>query len=101
MKDKKAAKKIIKLAKKHPDWYTKQEVYYAKFIKKREKLKKNERKASDSDPRRREDDGVRSKSEQPKQPRQSSSGRTTRLLHKAWSLVSFRAGSHDSGDRNN
>ena len=42
MKDKKAAKKIIKLAKKHPDWYTKQEVYYAKFIKKREKLKKNE-----------------------------------------------------------
>ena len=101
MKDKKAAKKIIKLAKKHPDWYTKQEVYYAKFIKKREKLKKNERKASDSDPRRREDDGVRSKSEQPKQPRQSSRGRITKLLHKAWSLVRVRAGSHDSGDRDN
>ena len=101
MKDKKAAKKIIKLAKKHPDWYTKQEIQYAKFIKKREKLKKNERKASDSDPRRREDDGVRSKSEQPKQPRQSSRGRITRLLHKAWSLVRVRAGSHDSRDRDN
>ena len=101
MKDKKAAKKIIKQAKLHPGWYTKEEVKYAKFIKKREKLKKNERKASDSDPRRREDDGVRSKSEQPKQPRQSSRGRITRLLHKAWSLVRVRAGSHDSRDRDN
>ncbi len=101
MKDKKAAKKIIKLAKKHPDWYTKQEVYYAKFIKKREKLKKNERKASDSDPKGRRDDGVRSKSEQPKQPVKSSSSRITRLLHKAWSLVRVRAGSHDSRDRDN
>ena len=34
MKDKKAAKKLIKLAKKHPDWYTKKDVYYAKMIKK-------------------------------------------------------------------
>ena len=33
MKDKKAAKKLIKLAKKHPDWYTKQEAWYAKMIK--------------------------------------------------------------------
>jgi len=101
MKDKKAAKKIIKLAKKHPDWYTKQEIQYAKFIKKREKLRKNERKASDSDPKGRRDDGVRSKSEQPKQPKQSSSSRITRLLHKAWSLVRVRAGSHDSRDRDN
>ena len=30
LKDKKAAKKIIKLAKKHPDWYTEEEVKYAK-----------------------------------------------------------------------
>ena len=29
LSDKKAAKKIIKLAKKHPDWYTEQDVYYA------------------------------------------------------------------------
>ena len=101
MKDKKAAKKIIKLAKKHPDWYTKQEIQYAKFIKKREKLKKNERKASDSDPRRREDDGVHSKSEQPQKSVKSYRGRVTRLLHKAWSLVRVRAGSHDSRDRDN
>ena len=101
MKDKKAAKKIIKQAKLHPGWYTKEEVKYAKFIKKREKLKKNERKASDSDPSRREDDGVRSKSAQPKQSRQSSRGRITRLLHKAWALVRVRAGSHDSRDRDN
>ena len=44
MKDKKAAKKLIKLAKKHPDWYTEQDVLYAKQVKRRikeeEKLKK-------------------------------------------------------------
>ena len=45
MKDKKAAKKIIKRAKKHPNWYTEQEVYYAKMVRKRikneERLSKN------------------------------------------------------------
>ena len=45
MKDKKAAKKIIKRAKKNPDWYTEQEVYYAKMVRKRikneERLSKN------------------------------------------------------------
>jgi hypothetical protein len=44
LKDKKAAKKLIKLAKKHPDWYTEQDVLYAKQVKRRikeeEKLKK-------------------------------------------------------------
>ncbi len=35
MKDKKAAKKIIKRAKKHPEWYTEQDVYYAKMVRKR------------------------------------------------------------------
>ena len=35
MKDKKAAKKIIKRAKKHPEWYTEQDVYYAKLVRKR------------------------------------------------------------------
>ena len=34
MKDKKAAKKLLKLAKKHPDWYTEKDVYYAKQVKK-------------------------------------------------------------------
>ena len=48
MKDKKAAKLIIKRAKEHPDWYTEQEVKFAKMVKRRikqEKLaKKNEAK---------------------------------------------------------
>ena len=35
MKDKAAAKKIIKQAKKHPDWYSKDEIKYAKMVKKR------------------------------------------------------------------
>ncbi len=33
MNDKKAAKKIIKRAKKHPDWYTEEEVLFAKRVK--------------------------------------------------------------------
>ena len=41
MNDKKAAKKIIKIAKKHPNLYTKQDVRYAKLFKKRLKNKKN------------------------------------------------------------
>ena len=55
LSDKKAAKKIIKLAKKHPDWYTEQDVQFAKMVRKRikaekriKKLKKNE--LSDTDP---------------------------------------------------
>ena len=36
---KKAAKKLIKVAKEHPEWYTKQEVWYAKQIKYHEKAK--------------------------------------------------------------
>ena len=37
MKDwsvKKAAKKLLKRAKKHPDWYTKEDVKYAKRVRK-------------------------------------------------------------------
>ena len=44
MKDKKAAKKIIKRAKKHPEWYTEQDVYYAKMVKKR--IKQDEKRLS-------------------------------------------------------
>ena len=44
LSDKKAAKKIIKLAKKHPEWYSEQEVYYAKQVKKRLKKEKQARK---------------------------------------------------------
>ena len=35
MSDKKAAKLIIKRAKKHPELYTKDEIKYAKMVKKR------------------------------------------------------------------
>jgi len=42
LSDKKAAKKIIKRAKKHPDWYTEQDVYYAKMVKKRIKQEKQQ-----------------------------------------------------------
>ena len=44
MKDKKAAKKIIKRAKKHPEWYTEQDVFYAKMVKKRIKQEKRDAK---------------------------------------------------------
>ena len=43
MKDKKAAKKIIKRAKKHPEWYTKEEVRFAKMVRRR--IKAEEKKA--------------------------------------------------------
>ena len=35
MKDKKAAKLIIKRAKKHPDWYTESDIKYAKMVRRR------------------------------------------------------------------
>ena len=86
-KDKrKSAKKIIKLAKKHPEWYTKEEVKYAKYI--RKKLKKNATsETSDSHSQSGGDDGVRGESQQPEQPRQPKGSWVTRLLHKAWPLV--------------
>ena len=46
MKDKKAAKKLLKLAKKHPDWYTKEDVLYAKEVKRRIKEEKKMKKES-------------------------------------------------------
>jgi len=44
LKDKKAAKKIIKLAKKHPDWYTEEEVKYAKQFRWRIKQEQKQQK---------------------------------------------------------
>ena len=99
MKDKKAAKLIIKRAKKHPEWYTKQEIKYAKLL--RKKIKQHEREVSERYSRSREVDGVRSESEQPKEPGQPKGKWFVRLLHKAWALVSLRASTHDSRDRNN
>ena len=40
MKDKKAAKRIIKIYKKHPDRYTEADVMYAKLVKKQLKKRK-------------------------------------------------------------
>ena len=44
MEDKKAAKIIIKRAKKHPDWYTAEDVRFAKLVKRRIKAAKKLRK---------------------------------------------------------
>ena len=87
-KDKrKTAKKIIKLAKKHPTWYTKEEVKYAKYI--RKSLKKNNAtsETDNSDSQSRGDDGLRGESQQPEEPRQPKRSWVTRLLHKASALV--------------
>jgi len=45
LKDKKAAKKLLKRAKKHPEWYTTDEIKYAKKVKKR--IKEDETKAKE------------------------------------------------------
>jgi len=42
MNDKKAAKLIIKRAKKHPELYSKDEIKYAKMVKKRIKQEKRD-----------------------------------------------------------
>ena len=82
----KTAKRIIKLAKKHPEWYTREEVKYAKLIRKR--LKKNATSEIDnSDSQSRGDNGLRGQGEQPSEPRQPKRGRFTKVLHKARSLV--------------
>ena len=48
MQDKQAAKQIIKIAKKHPKLYTKADVRYAKMIKRRIKVQKNEQSRSEN-----------------------------------------------------
>lgn len=45
MKDKKAAKLLLKRAKEHPEWYSKKEIMYAKMIKKR--IKQEEKDAEE------------------------------------------------------
>ena len=89
MKDKKAAKLILKRAKKHPELYSKEEIKFAKIFKKKLKLEKkqHEREVSERNSRSGKDDGVRSESEQPKEPRQSKRQWFIGLLHKAWALV--------------
>ena len=94
MKDKEtkqAAKKLLRLAKEHPDWYSKKDVFYAKQIKKQLKREKkhHEREIGNSNPKGRGDNGVRGKSEQPKESGQPKGSWVVRLLHKARSLVSL------------
>ena len=87
-KDKrKSAKKIIKLAKKHPEWYTKEEVKYAKYI--RKELKKNNAtsETSDSHSQSGGDEGVRGESQQPEQSKQPKRSWIAKVLHKASTLV--------------
>ena len=40
----KTAKRIIKVAKKHPEWYTREDVQYAKLIKRANKKQPKEQK---------------------------------------------------------
>ena len=87
-KDKrKSAKKIIKLAKKHPEWYTKEEVKYAKYI--RKSLKKNNAtsETDNSDSQSGGDDGLRGESQQPEQSKQPKRSWLAKVLHKASTLV--------------
>ena len=95
MKSRKAAKILIKRAKKQPDLYSTQEVQYAKLF------RKHERKTNNFDTERRGDNGLCGESQQSEQPRQSKRKWFTRLLHKTSALVSFRASTHDSRDRDN
>ena len=84
----KTAKKIIKLAKKNPKWYTKEEVRFAKLIRKSLKKDKNATSEIDnSDSQSRGDDGLRGSGEQPEQPGQPKRSWFTKVLHKARSLV--------------
>jgi len=46
LKDKKAAKKLIQRAKKHPELYSEREVFYAKMV--RKQIKKDEQRQSKS-----------------------------------------------------
>ena len=89
MKDKKAAKRIIIVAKKHPNWYSREDVKYAKMVRKRIKReeKQHERETSERNPRSGEAHRVRSKSEQPQESRQSKGSWFVKLLYKARSLV--------------
>ena len=92
MKDKKAAKTIIRLAKEHPDWYTDSDVKYAKIVRrriKREEKLNEQREISDCNSQGRGDDGIRGEGEQPSKPRQSQGSWFIKVLHKARALVRF------------
>jgi len=47
LKDKKAAKVLLKRAKKHPEWYSEKDIYYAKMVKKKIKQEEMEGKRNE------------------------------------------------------
>ena len=83
----KTAKNLIKVAKKNPTWYTKEDVRYAKLI--RKALKKHNAKSETNigDSQSGGDDGVRGESQQPEESRQPKRGWFAEILHKASTLV--------------
>ena len=83
----KTAKRIIKLAKKHPDWYTDMDVKYAKLIRRSLKKKNATSEIDIRDSQSGGNDGLRGESQQPKQPRQPKRSWIVKLLHKASALV--------------
>ena len=84
--ERKTAKRLIKLAKANSKWYTKEDVKYAKLI--RRSIKHNATSETHhGNSRCRENDRVHSKGEQPKEPRESKRKWFAWLLHKASTLV--------------
>ena len=84
--ERKTAKRLIKLAKANSKWYTKEDVKYAKLI--RRSIKHNATSETDlGNSRCRENDRVHSEGEQPKEPRESKRKWFAWLLHKASTLV--------------
>ena len=84
--ERKTAKRLIKLAKANSKWYTKEDVKYAKLI--RRSIKHNATSETNfGDSRCGENDRVHSKGEQPKESGQPKRSWFVRLLHKASTLV--------------
>ena len=84
--ERKTAKRLIKLAKANSKWYTKEDVKYAKLI--RRSIKHNATSETNfGDSRCGENDRVHSKGEQPKKPRESKRKWFAWLLYKASTLV--------------
>ena len=86
--ERKTAKKLIKLAKANSRWYTKEDVKYAKLI--RRSIKHNATsETSHGYSQSGGDNRLHSKGEQPKEPRESKRKWVAWLLHKTSTLVSF------------
>ena len=83
----KTAKNLINVAKKHPTWYTKEDVRYAKLIRKSRKKHNAKSETNIGDSQSGGDDGLRGESQQPEESRQPKRGWFAEILHKASTLV--------------